>query len=56
MIYSVVWGFDADNDCDMIKAKSFQEAFSKCFSSYTNGSIQSIKRGAYTPLFNSVQY
>lgn len=32
MIYSVVvWGFDAENNyqhyCDMIKAKSFQEAF-----------------------------
>lgn len=32
MIYSVVvWGFDIENDyqhdCDMIKAKSFQEAF-----------------------------
>lgn len=32
MIYSiVVWGFDTDNDyqhdCDLIKAKSFQEAF-----------------------------
>lgn len=32
MIYSVgVWGFDAENDhqhdCDIIKAKSFQEAF-----------------------------
>lgn len=32
MIYSiVVWGFDTDNDyqhdCDLIKAKSFKEAF-----------------------------
>lgn len=27
MIYSVVGGFDIENDCDMIKAKSFQEAF-----------------------------
>lgn len=32
MIYSiVVWGFDNDNnyqhDCDLIKAKSFKEAF-----------------------------
>lgn len=32
MNYSIiVWGFDNDNDyqhdCDMIKAKSFQEAF-----------------------------
>lgn len=36
MIYSIgVWGFDNDNDyghdCDLIKAKSFQEAFA-----YTN--------------------
>lgn len=32
MIYSiVVWGFDTDNDychdCDLVEAKSFQEAF-----------------------------
>lgn len=32
MIYSIcVWGFDTDNDyqhdCDLIKAKSFKEAF-----------------------------